>query len=40
MCKDEMLEPGTKSLTINIRGGTPIMLDFYAKTSIPKVRIE
>ncbi len=39
MCKDEMPDPGEKQILINIRGGTPIVLDFYAKTSIPKVSI-
>jgi hypothetical protein len=39
MCKEEMQDPGEKEITIKIRGGTPITLGFYAKTSIPKVRI-
>ena len=34
-----MQDPGEKEITIKIRGGTPITLGFYAKTSIPKVKI-
>lgn len=39
MCKDEMPDPGEKQIVINIRGGSPIVLGFYAKTSIPQVSI-
>ena len=39
MCKEEMQNPDWHELTIKIRGGAPIKLDFFAKTSIPKVRI-
>ena len=35
-----MLDPGIKILNVNIRGGQSSKLDFFAKTSIPKVRIE
>ena len=35
MCKEVMQDPAVKNLVIKIRGGAPILLDFFAKTSIP-----